>query len=97
VVRIHGSCLQATGEHLEGLAVGGEREKVGKREGDGEEHVNVFDVLASDALGPRLGLDAELDGEVESDLLGLVEEAHGGGAGPALVPHGGKDEAFDVC
>jgi hypothetical protein len=72
VVRIHGSCLQATGEHLEGLAIGGEREKVGKGEGDGEEHVNAFDVLASDALGPRLGLDAELDGEVTSLRLKVI-------------------------
>jgi hypothetical protein len=91
------------GEHLEGLAVGGEREEVGEWEGDGEEAVDELDVLAAEALGPGPGLDADElpDGEVEGDLLGLVEEADdGGGAGagawPAPVPHGGEDEAVDV-
>ena len=46
-------------EHLEGLAVGGEREEVGEGEGDGEEAVDELDVLAADALGPWPGLDAD--------------------------------------
>jgi len=85
-------------EHLEGLAVDGEREEVGEGEGDGEEAVDELDILAADALGPWPGLDADElpDGEVEGDLLGLVEEADGGGAGAAPVPHGGEDEAVDV-
>ena len=85
-----------TCEHLEGLAVGGEREEVGEGERDGEEAVDELDVLTADALGPRPGVDADelLDGEVEGDLLGLVEEADGGGGLPR--PHGGEDEAVDA-
>ena len=85
-----------TCEHLEGLAVGGEREEVGEGERDGEEAVDELDVLTADALGPRPGVDADelLDGEVEGDLFGLVEEADGGGGLP--LPHGGEDEAVDV-
>ena len=38
-----------TCEHLEGLAVGGEREEVGEGERDGEEAVDELDVLAADS------------------------------------------------
>ena len=48
-----------TGEHLERLAVGGEREEVGEGERDGEEAVDELDVLAADALGPGPGVDAD--------------------------------------
>jgi hypothetical protein len=85
-------------KHLESLAVGGEGEERGEREGDGEEAVDELDVLAAEALGPRPGLDADelLDGEVERDLLGLLHEADGGGGVPLPGAHGGEDEAVDV-
>ncbi|BAT12635.1 Os11g0143266, partial [Oryza sativa Japonica Group] len=47
---------QCTGHllpRLEGLAVGGKREEVGERKGDGEEAVDELDVLAAEALGGR--------------------------------------------
>ncbi|URD92498.1 hypothetical protein MUK42_00818 [Musa troglodytarum] len=85
--------------YLEGAAVGGEKKE--GREGDGEEALDEEEVLAAEGLGPLAGVEAHqlLDGELEGDLFGLVEEedARGGGGGrggPGV--EGAADEAVDV-
>lgn len=84
--------------NLNGTAIGGEGEGEEGRQGDREEGVDEEDVLAAEGLGPGAGVDADelLDGEVEGDLLGLVEEENSVGRGGGPGGHGVCDEAVDV-
>ena len=83
-------------EYLDCPAVGGESKQGWEGEWDGEEAIDEEEVLSAEGLRPLPGIIAHklLDGELEGDLLGLVEEEEGLGVLPIL--EGDADEAVDV-